>query len=266
MSVRDFPPRPQGATPDSVPYQNWLDALGQRQNIDLLQELTSVASGDEIAIFDASETGNNKTKKATVANLAAAIGGGVSGPGSSTDNAVARWDGTDGDTLQDSAFIVDNSGHVTSFGGQIAFPATQSASSDANTLDDYEEGTFTPTVVSTGGGAPTYSTQYGSYTKIGDRVFVTVRVVLATLGTLGAGGVEVAGLPFTVANVTGNIPTWSFSGTGFRAAVNSMQAFSINNTTNIRPTRLTSGTQSQIQVSELTGTSVFNLTGFYLAA
>lgn len=73
MAVRDFPPRPQGAPPDSVPYQNWLDALGQRQNIDLLQELTSVASGDEIAIFDASETGNNKTKKATVANILALV-------------------------------------------------------------------------------------------------------------------------------------------------------------------------------------------------
>ena len=29
-------------------------------------------------------------------------------------------------------------------GGQITFPATQSASSDANTLDDYEEGNWTP--------------------------------------------------------------------------------------------------------------------------
>lgn len=77
MSVRDFPPRPQGATPDSVPYQNWLDALGQRQNIDLLQELTTVNNADEVAIFDASETGQNKTKKITVANLLAGAGGGI---------------------------------------------------------------------------------------------------------------------------------------------------------------------------------------------
>lgn len=75
MSVRDFPPKPQGAEPDSVPYQNWLDALGNRQNIDLQQELTSVASGDEIGIFDVSETGQVKFKKATVANILSLSGG-----------------------------------------------------------------------------------------------------------------------------------------------------------------------------------------------
>jgi len=31
-------------------------------------------------------------------------------------------------------------------GGQIKFPATQNSSADANTLDDYEEGTWTPTL------------------------------------------------------------------------------------------------------------------------
>ncbi len=75
MAVRDFSPRPQGATPDSVPHQNWLDALGDRQNIDLQQELISVDSADELLIFDASETGPVKTKKVNVSNLAAAMGG-----------------------------------------------------------------------------------------------------------------------------------------------------------------------------------------------
>lgn len=105
MSVRDFPLRPQGAPPDSVPYQNWLDTLGQRQNIDLLQELTSVASGDEVAIFDVSETGNNKTKKATVTNLLASAGD-VDGPASSTDNAIALFNGTTGKIIKDSATLI----------------------------------------------------------------------------------------------------------------------------------------------------------------
>ncbi|MBI1272909.1 MAG: hypothetical protein GC131_02345 [Alphaproteobacteria bacterium] len=34
------------------------------------------------------------------------------GPGSSTDNAIARWDGTTGTTVQDSAVIIDDSGNV----------------------------------------------------------------------------------------------------------------------------------------------------------
>lgn len=73
MPVRDFPPRPQGAEPDSVPMQNWLDTLGNRQSIDMQQELTSVDSADELLIFDVSETGQVKTKKATVANLGGAV-------------------------------------------------------------------------------------------------------------------------------------------------------------------------------------------------
>ena len=42
-----------------------------------------------------------------------AAGGGVSGPVSSTDNALARWNGTDGDTLQDSTVIVSDNGEMT---------------------------------------------------------------------------------------------------------------------------------------------------------
>ena len=39
----------------------------------------------------------------------------------------------------------------------VAFPATQSASADANTLDDYEEGSWTPTVSATAGSITSYT-------------------------------------------------------------------------------------------------------------
>ena len=45
--------------------------------------------------------------------------GGLNGPGSSTDNAVARWNGTGGNLVQDSPVIVDDSGTITMPGGQI---------------------------------------------------------------------------------------------------------------------------------------------------
>ena len=81
--------------------------------------------------------------------------------------------------------------------GQLVFPAAQNASAGANTLDDYEEGTFTPTIASAGGGTPTYSAQLGWYVKVGRLVCFAVDVTLATKGTLGAGQVQVNGLPFT---------------------------------------------------------------------
>jgi len=81
-------------------------------------------------------------------------------------------------------------------GAGVTFPATQSASSDANTLDDYEEGTFTPQVIgSSTEGTATYSTQYGKYTKIGDRVQISLFINYT--GGTGTGSMNIKGLPFT---------------------------------------------------------------------
>jgi hypothetical protein len=84
---------------------------------------------------------------------------------------------------------------ITASGG-IKFPATQVVSDDANTLDDYEEGTFTPTI-SVGVGSITYSSQQGKYTKIGNVVYLRVNISLSA-GTASGGHLTIAGLPFTV--------------------------------------------------------------------
>jgi hypothetical protein len=77
----------------------------------------------------------------------------------------------------------------------IGFPATQVASSDANTLDDYEEGTFTPTVTTGAGSITSFGTKSGIYTKIGDTVTVTVTIPITNNGT-GANDVRVTNMPF----------------------------------------------------------------------
>jgi len=69
----------------------------------------------------------------------------------------------------------------------ISFPATQSASSDANTLDDYEEGSWTPTAYGgTTTGTTTYATQLGRYTKIGNMVFIEVFIEVSAMTGTGA--------------------------------------------------------------------------------
>jgi hypothetical protein len=77
----------------------------------------------------------------------------------------------------------------------ITFPATQVASSDANTLDDYEEGTWTGTLKG-GTTDPTIPvTATGQYTKIGNQVFA--RIIFANITTTGASGsISITGLPF----------------------------------------------------------------------
>lgn len=89
---------------------------------------------------------------------------------------------------------------VNLIGGQLRFPTVQVASSDVNTLDDYEEGTFTLTLNSSGGGVPTYANRSGTYTKKGRECSFNGRLTLATLGTLAAGTLTVSGLPFTSLN------------------------------------------------------------------
>ena len=80
-------------------------------------------------------------------------------------------------------------------GSGITFPATQSASSNANTLDDYEEGTWTPQLQgASSGGTTTYTTQDGNYTKIGNLVFCDL--FLEITAATGTGSVQLFGLPF----------------------------------------------------------------------
>lgn len=91
--------------------------------------------------------------------------------------------------------------------GQIKFPGTQNASSNVNTLDDYEEGTFTPglTFLTPGNLSVTYIAQVGSYTKIGNLVRLSFHIVTATFThTTASGQCFVTGVPFASANVTNN--------------------------------------------------------------
>ena len=83
-------------------------------------------------------------------------------------------------------------------GAGITFPATQSASSDPNTLDDYEEGTWTP-VIQGSGTAGTYElgTQVSTYVKVGGKVTLNAYIPFAAAITAGGTGyLQITGAPF----------------------------------------------------------------------
>jgi hypothetical protein len=115
-------------------------------------------------------------------------------------------------------------------GAGITFPATQSASSNANTLDDYEEGTWTPTIYgTTTAGTGTYYVQDARYTKIGRAVSFVFD--LAWSAHTGTGEMNVAGLPFTVNVHAAIAPGYVDSIT--LTALNVLQSLCIDGTTNI---------------------------------
>jgi hypothetical protein len=101
---------------------------------------------------------------------------------------------SDGTRITASTTIGVGGATPSTSGSGITFPATASASSDANTLDDYEEGTWTASV----GGDATYNDQACHYTKIGRVVYVSGILFINNIGTGSAS--TVSGLPFTSSN------------------------------------------------------------------
>jgi hypothetical protein len=106
-------------------------------------------------------------------------------------------------SLNNAGTVVLKGGAISNSGVGIAFPATQVASSDANTLDDYEEGTWTATLTGSTTPPSTPVTATGYYTKIGNLVTVFFR--FTNVNTTGASGdMKITGLPFAARAVTEN--------------------------------------------------------------
>jgi hypothetical protein len=97
-------------------------------------------------------------------------------------------------------FVVGTSGQGVDFS---ATPGTGTS----ELLNDYEEGTWTPSV----GGDATYYAQGGNYTRVGNKVYVSGTIVTNVLGTGSA--VTISGLPFAATNEpAGFIGFSNFSG------------------------------------------------------
>ena len=106
-----------------------------------------------------------------------------------------------------------------------------SAQAAATTLDWYEEGSFTPTIVgSTTAGSGTYSAQVGRYTRIGRIVFI--QIALIWTAHTGTGSMRIGGLPFTAQALDQPIPVTYFS--------------TLNVGAGLVPTALVSGSSTQI--------------------
>jgi hypothetical protein len=151
--------------------------------------------------------------------------------------------------------------------GQIAFPASQAASSGANVLDDYEEGTWTPVIGGDGGtSGQSYTTQVGTYTKIGRLVYIQCYAALSAKGTI-TGNVELQGLPFTSSSSTNTnnvfqVGFWQGLGTAY-------VYISVLNTVNSTvgsfkvSTAATANHSSVMTTTDITDTTLFIISGAY---
>ena len=91
--------------------------------------------------------------------------------------------------------LASNTLNISNVSG-IQFPATQVASGNANTLDDYEEGDWTPTWVVASGSITANSSTSGKYVKIGRTVYIWGYISYQS-NSSASGAVKVGGLPFS---------------------------------------------------------------------
>ena len=145
--------------------------------------------------------------------------------------------------------------------GQIysAFGISVGGTGAANTLNDYEEGTFTPTVVfGSGTTGITYSVRLGRYTKIGDTVQYYVQCSLSAKGS-STGNLSITGLPFTNTDTASppSILTGSFTGT------NDIQIYANAGAATLNLENRNSGTQTPLTHSNVNNNSTMFIAGVY---
>jgi hypothetical protein len=151
-------------------------------------------------------------------------------------------------------------GATSTTGCGIAFPATQVQSSNANTLDDYEEGTWTPIV--TFGGASvgvTYSSQAGNYTKIGNTVRLGITIDLSSKGS-STGRLAITGSPFPFATSQSGLPVSLYCDKVTVTGTIQPYLYSDNN---IYFLYLSSGTATNVTNAEVVNTSSLYVTVIY---
>lgn len=158
-------------------------------------KLASGAAVSNIGYTPANKAGDTFTGYVEVGNTVRVTS--ISNPASGSGMELA-YDGTQG-IIQ----TYSNRGALTSVpvyfvNGQIKFPATQVASADANTLDDYEEGTWTPQAWQGSTQITSPNVAYGRYIKIGNMIWIGMYFYKASGAPSASGQWQIRGLPFSV--------------------------------------------------------------------
>jgi hypothetical protein len=197
----------------------------------------TASNGTSIVLTVAAGTGDIidiiAFKSFTVADALSAVSGGtVNGAVTVTGALTTNGAFVAGGTMKGASTIGVGGATPSTSGAGITFPAAVSASSDANTLDDYEEGTFTPTYRGgTTAGTTTYTFQYGYYTKIGRLVNFVIGIGWSN--ATGTGASLVSGLPFTSANLTESYSPVAIRNDGVAQSAGQIQGYIGINDSNI---------------------------------
>ena len=203
--------------------------------LEIFQETTSMANDFRaaLALWSNTYTGEDSGTGVDLGGVVTDSGpyrtfGGIKGvKENATDNDTAGrlefWTrATSGTYSRKASFTSTGNLAFYAAGNGLDFSNTATVNATSNILDDYEQGTFTPSF-GIGSAVATYDTQTGDYIKVGKKVTIQVILISNSItGTLDSNILTLEGLPFTIANTFSVLPwiaKWtsaSFSGsTGY---------------------------------------------------
>jgi hypothetical protein len=238
--------------------------------INATADLTNrLAVGADASLFSHAGAGHRLTvNKASAADTAGLLleddYSGRAEIGLTGDDALHLKVSSDGAVWHEALTVAPDTGLVSLPLGQLAFPAPQNPSADPRTLDDYEEGTFTPVLafggVSTGiaYGSPTG----GRFTKVGRTVTFTCAVTLTSKGS-ASGSATLTGLPWTALGDAIYTP----ASVGYAAAMagitGAVLAMVPPGTSRLNLYQSNNGTAAVLSNANLTNTSTLYIAGAY---
>jgi hypothetical protein len=174
-------------------------------------------------------------------------------------------------TVASGGDLTINNGNLVigTAGKGIDFSATSNGSGTTTSelLNDYEEGTWTPTFAGTGGNSgQVYATQDGTYTKVGRLVTFSAVLELSTLGTI-TGFVRIDGLPFAPAGTPVLRPATTVAYNTTITTIPASVVYGSNSFMYLYKISQTNPTAAtQLSQGDLTATTVWSVNGFYYTA
>ena len=187
-------PSPSSTTDlDATGYEH--DAVHTNHSGAIIALETKLGIGASAA--SGASDGDALTKQADGSTAWEAVPSGVSWSGSTADG-LATYGSSSSVVAESTATYASDTLTLTGSGGGLKLDGLNS--SDANCLDDYEEGTWTAAIATGSGSITIHGTRkVGSYIKIGQLVFVSGAFGVASVSS-PSGTLNMTGLPFAPIN------------------------------------------------------------------
>lgn len=215
----------------------WDAATNKLKNSGVIVDDSNNVSGIGTLSNSGIHTNTNATASTTTATGAHVITGGLGVGGAVFAGSL----NTAGNIAQTGATTISTGTGTNTLNGNVVVTTGKTITTVSGiifsdeTLSQYDEGTWTPTIKGDGtAGTPTYTTQFGKYTRIGNVVHAVFRVAISAKTGI-AGNIQIGGLPFNIDDGSGSdgssLTVGYYDGLTFSAGLTQLTGYAQDATT-----------------------------------